>query len=95
MHRHRDPEPLLLLGACKWLVCLQCWGPMGLGQEGGCEEGARTWGKAFFPTGRTLRPFVSRCPMAKLMLAEEFWLVGVAGARNYLPGKNPIPRIPG
>lgn len=68
---------------------------MGLCQEGGFEEGDRTWSKAFFPMGRMLHPFVSRCPMAKLMLVEEFWLVGVAGARNYLPGKNPIPRFPG
>lgn len=26
-------------GVYKWLVCLQLWGPMGLCQEGGCQEG--------------------------------------------------------
>lgn len=30
------------------------------------------------------------CPPLKSLLAIEFWLVGVAGARNYLPGKNLI-----
>lgn len=88
----RDPGQLL--GAYKWLVCVSSvLGPMGLCQEGGCEEG--TWSKAFFLMGRMLHPLVSRCPMAKLLLAEEFWLVGVAGARNYLPGKKPIPRFQG
>lgn len=54
----------------------------------------RTWSKAFFPMGRMSYPFVSCCPLAKLLLAEEFWLVGVAGARNYLPSKESIPRSP-
>lgn len=54
--------------------------------------GGRSWRKAFFPLGRLSHPFVSCCPTAKLLLAVVLWLVGVAGARNYLPGKNPTPR---
>lgn len=85
-------------GSC-WGLQMACvssvLGTYGPCQEGGCSAGDGTWSMAFFPTGRMLHPFVSCCPMAKLLLAEEFWLGGVAGARNYLPGKNPIPRSPG
>lgn len=51
----------------------------------------RTESKAFFPLSKNVISLcLFCCPPLKPLLAVEFWLVGVAGARNYLLGKNLI-----